>query len=172
MYSERPSDSTVTKKTTFTPIPSCFVRDQPGTCHFVVSTFDYKYTPSLTLSLHPHIHHPSRRLPTQPSLSLRILTVSEKNTLPFTFLIMGHDTAVDSTSVPGTNILYVLLHQVQIFWTMFEIRLVHFCTDNKRSLFTYCTVPSIIKTTTIQLLVVNQHVSRRVFITTLEYTVE
>ena len=56
------------KKSIFTTTPSRFVRDQPATCYFVSSTFTYKHTPSLPLSLHPHIHHPSRRLRTQPSL--------------------------------------------------------------------------------------------------------
>ncbi len=107
-------------------------KKKTATCHFEDITFAYKDTPSSPLPLHPRIHHPSRRLPTQPSLSLWILPVSKKNTHPFIFSCGGHDTAVDSTFVPGTNILYVLLYQVQIICTIFQNSLVHFLYCNQK----------------------------------------
>ena len=93
-------------KPIFTSTPSCFVRDWPALFHFVTSTFAHKHPPSMFLSIHPHIHHHSRRLPTQPPLSLRILTVSKKKKNLSNFW-----------AEVTTLSLTVLLYQVQFFWT-------------------------------------------------------
>ena len=91
-------------KTIFTAAPSGFVTHEPAACHLVASTVPYKHIPSLTLPLHPHIQHPSRRLPAQPSLAPWILTVSDKNTHPFIFC----------GKVVTTLLLKVLLYQVLV----------------------------------------------------------